>query len=206
MPKKITVYSPAELHKKNPEAFERAKERFIQDECNAFGVPWQDEIMDSLKAIYKHSGIELKDWSISGDCPSQSDVRLEFPYGYGAGEQEVRDLSGQRALAWIENNLLSKFRIKDNSMQKYNKGYPKGFRPYSIGNVKPCPFTGYCADDEFIDALLKSVKSGDTLGEAYSNLAYVAGKMFENEYRNMWDDEYFEIQDQITLTIDGQII
>lgn len=194
--KTIKVYSPSELKAKYPDGFKRAHRDYIQDQCD---IPWQDEIMNSLKAIYEHSGINLRDWQISGDYPDSSWVRLSFPI------DAARDLYGQRALAWIENNLFSGLREHRTFMNRVKK-YDKWFDFTKYGQIPDCPFTGYCADDDFIESLLDAIKNGHDLGSAYANLAKVAGRLFEQEIEYMQSEEHFLEQDDLTYTKDGYYV
>jgi hypothetical protein len=199
--KTISLYTPEELKEENPEGFERAHEWYksINDE-----IPWSGEIIDSLKAIFKASGIHLRDYSI--DAYGYSSVSFDM-------ESETEDLKGQRALAWIENNLLADLRIKWQPYGRVDKEHQfKSVRAelskygqyYRPGMVHPCPFTGVCFDEDMIESLLKSVKSGDTLGEAYHNLANVAAKLFESEIEQGNSEEEFLMQEHLTFTFEGR--
>ena len=177
-----TLYSASELKEKFPDAFERAHRDFCYNQTE---ILWSDEIIDSLKGIFEYASINLRDYSIDGIC-GYSSVKFDM-------DENVRELSGKRAFAWIENNLLSKIRVPfapisaDPKRREYAK-YGSGYRP---GQVKCCPFTGYCADDDFLDALLKDIKDGSCLGDAFKGLADVAGKLRgqENDYQQT--EEYF---------------
>lgn len=214
MSKQIRVYTAAELKRKNPQAFEKALEHFRS--CND-EIPWQGEIIDSLKAVFKHTnGISnLRDWSI--DAYGYSYVKFEFD------QDEVGDLTGNRALAWLENNLLADLRIKptmpmftrftlpDGSRTEYQpteRGelakYGQYYRP---GMIKPCPFTGVCFDEDYLESLQNSIKAGDTLKEAFAELADVAAKLFRNEIEYQNSEEYFlESESEAQYTVDGRRI
>ncbi len=136
-----------------------------------------DEMMHSLKAIFKRSGIKLTNWEIG---PYNQHNHVDFDMG------DAGSLTGKRAFAWLENNLFSSLRITKaefKAKQKEYMGYGADYRP---GKIKPCPLTGMCYDENLLDALRKSVKDGDTLKEAFRNLADVCGKMNaeEIEYQN----------------------
>lgn len=204
MSKTIRIYTAAELKRKNPRAFEKAWERFrsTNDE-----IPWSGEIMDSLKAVFKHThGISnLKDWSI--DAYGYSYVKFEFD------QDEAGELTGNRALAWLENNLLADLRIPNRPMF-FRLGVGEPYQPtdrgelakygqyYRPGMIKPCPFTGVCFDEDYIESLLKSIKAGDTLQEAFAELANVAAKAMQSEIEAQNSEEYFLDQNG-QYTIDG---
>lgn len=191
--KTITLYTPEELKKENPEGFERAHEWYksTNDE-----IPWSDEIIASLKAVFKASGIHLFDWSIS--TYDHSYVKFEM-------ESDVQELTGQRALAWIENNLLADLRERRtfiNRVKKYETWHD--FTKY--GEIPSCPFTGVCFDEDMIESLLNSIKSGDTLGEAYHSLADTAGELFEGEMEQAQSEEEFLLQEHLTFTFEGRYV
>jgi hypothetical protein len=87
--KVVNIYSASELKTENPEGFESAHDRYKED-CMNFGIAWTDEIMDSLKAVFKASDLRLKDYSIDGY--GYSYVRFDM-------EDDTRDLQGARAQA-----------------------------------------------------------------------------------------------------------
>ena len=197
----IKLYSASELRDQYPDGFENALEHWRDSQDEIF---WMNETIDSLKALIKASGLYLRDWSL-GTESYRSYINIDW-------ELDVAILSGQRAMAWLENNLLSDLRIKKNTKDylKYNNGYiEKSLRPYSVGKIPPCPFTGYCADDTYLDSLIKDITNGCTLEEAYNNLAGVCSRMLENDLDNQNSEEYFLDHadvNQYQFTEDGQIV
>lgn len=188
----IKVYKPSELKKKHPEGFERAHEWYINHNTE---IPWSDEIIDSLKAVFEASGIRLRDWSI--------DV-----YGYSYVKFDMGDaanLEGQRAMAWLENNLLEPLRERRSFIQRVKK-YDRWNDFTKYGEIPSCPFTGVCFDEDYIESLFKSVKGGDSLEEAYSHLANVAARLFEAEIENQNSEEWFLGQDYLEFTKEGRVI
>lgn len=178
-----TLYSASELKEKFPDAFERAHRDFCNDQTE---ILWDGEIMDSLKGIFSAANVNLRDYSIDGIC-GHSTVKFDM-------ENEIFGMTGKRAFAWIENNLLSKLRIPQTSLSvktSKRRELAQYGSYYRAGMVKPCPFTGYCADDDFIEALLKDIKSGECLGDAFKGLADAAGKMREAENDYQQTEEYF---------------
>lgn len=190
--KTIKVYTPKELKRKNPEGFERAHEWYRTHETE---IHWSEEIIDSLKAIFKASGISLRDWSI--DAYGYSYVKFDM-------ESETRDLTGQRALAWIENNLIGDLRERRTFISRVKK-YEQWHDFTRYGNVPSCPFTGVCFDEDYIEALFKSINDGDSLGEAYDNLANVAARLFDAEIEHQNSEEYF-LECGLEFTVDGRSI
>jgi hypothetical protein len=193
--KTISVYQFNELSAKAQEtAIENYRNKHYDQE-----VFWASEMVDSLKGLFKVcDGIKLKDYSL-GDQRSSIDVEFS--------QDEAGNLSGKRAFAWIENNLLSNIRIpfygdKRKELRKYG-------RSYYAGNIKPCPFTGYCFDENLLESLLNDIKDGTDLKTAFEGLAQVYEKQFnaEQDYQN--SDEY--IKEQLTdndydFTLEGHRI
>jgi hypothetical protein len=194
--KTITVYTPQELHDKFPEAFERAHEKW-RDEMT--DIPWTDEIMDSLKAVFEHAGIHLQDYSISSEG-----YRSYIKFGMDDDEQ---DLTGQKAYTWIKANLLDGAKFRRVTYDKKLGG--KGWR-YDItkkdGTAWCCEFTGVCFDDDFVDSLLDDIRGGGTLYEAFKNLANCASHLFELEEEYMRSEDEFLIQDHLQFTEDGRMV
>jgi len=176
--KTIELYTAAELKAKHPVAFDRA---FGQYKDSLDEIPWSDEIMDSLKAVYEAAGVRLRGYEING-LSGPSWVRFDM-------EQDVRDLQGVRGQAWLENNLFASLRIPFNGSQRWKLArYGQHYRP---GMIKPGPFTGVCFDDDFLDSLNKSIRNGDTIGEAFENLANVAGNLRRIEWERQQEESYF---------------
>lgn len=179
----ITVYTAKELKDSYPNGFEVAHAKY-----NAGIIYydfWTEEIMESLKGIFKASGIELTNWSIGAFSPSH----VNFNMPYEETSNEVYDLEGHRALAWLENNLLWHLRISFNHPKRNE--YRKYGSSYAPGKIKPCPFTGVYADDEFLNALIKEVTEGMCLGDAYLSLSDMAQELMEVEIECQESEEYF---------------
>jgi hypothetical protein len=160
---------------------EKAKARALEDwKGKQTEIFWADETIDSLKALIKSAELKLKDWGIG--AYSHSYVRLE--------SFEGEDLTGKRALAWLENNLLAGLRIPYRGAKRWELARYGSY--YRAGMIKPCPFTGYCADDDFLDELRKDIKEGSTVKEAFEALADKARRMLENELDAQQSEEYFK--------------
>lgn len=188
----VTLYTAEELKSANPEAFEKAFERFQSQQDEIF---WTDETIESLKETFKHSNIDLEDYNLDAAYPTHSFIRFDM-------DNDVYDLSGVRAQAWLENNLLSDLRIPFSGPRRWEVAkYGSYYRP---GMIKPCPFTGYCADEDFLESLQNDIKAGKCLGDAYKNLAHVAGTLLSNELEYQTSEEHFLEQD-FQYTIDGRL-
>lgn len=182
----IKIYKFNELSKK---AKEYAIEQYRNKNSEIF---WADETIESLKSLFNAcNGVKLKDYSLG---EYNSSLEVEFSY------DEVGELSGKRAFAWIENNLLCNIRIKkgiDNLKNRVwlsdcvkNPKHKQGAFIRFEGTIKDCPFTGYCADDVFLDSLLKDIKQGCDLKTAFEGLATTYQKIIQNEIEYQNSDEY----------------
>jgi len=203
-----TVYTYKEL---DQDAKDRAFADWEKRQQSDPFMPWKEEIFDSLEALFdKTSGIELKDWSLG--AYSYSSLGVEF------AEDGTAELHGARAMAWLENNLLGALRAPwglpklkpgaplpegySRSWVPPNKEYPNGLldcdavhpisRYTKPGAIPLCPITGHSADDDYLDALLKSVRAGDTLKEAFEGLASEYCRMVEQEIEYHQSRECFE--------------
>lgn len=187
----INIYTAQELKDNHPKGFRRAHEDY-KESCYNHGIAWTDEIMESFKAVFEHTdGITLQDYDIGYRGRG---AKISF------SQDEVKDLTGPRAMAWLENNLLYSLRVpfvpytaqgiryylgdKRRNLSQYGRYY----RP---GMIKPCPFTGYGADDDMLESLQNDIKAGCTIGEAYHNLADVTARLLESEWENQLSEEYF---------------
>jgi hypothetical protein len=176
--KTINIYSFNEL---SQEAKEKAIEHYREGNTEIF---WAEEILSSLKGLFdKCNGVSLKNYSL-GECNLW--IYVSF------SQEEAGELSGKRALAWVENNLLSNIRIPENSLSLNGtrRKLAQYGRYYRAGMIKCCPFTGYCADDDFLDSLLTDIKEGADLKTAFEGLASEYQKIINNEIKYQNSEEY----------------
>lgn len=174
----VTTYTASELREKFPDGFERALENWR----NRGDIAWQEETFDSLKGLIEAAGVKLRNYNL-GAYNRGNGLTVEFP------EEGAEDLTGARALAWLENNLFGPLRIPWRGGERWRLA--KYGSAYRAGKVKPCPFTGYCADEEYIDALRESVRGGDTLKEAFEGLADTYATILEREIEDQNSPDYF---------------
>ena len=175
--KKFNVFSFSELSQESKEkAIEAYRDQFIH---SSDPVLWQDEMFDSLKALFEASDINLTDYSL-GLC-SHSYIKFDM-------DPDVSGLSGSRALAWLENNLLYQFRVTRNEYVRNRKKYFE--YGYRVGKIKNCPMTGYFFDHTLLDSLHQSIVDGMCLKDAYTGLADVFVETLQTEYDYQCSDEY----------------
>lgn len=193
MPKTITVYSFSELSEK---AKENAMRGFPEPDCEYT----LSECVDSLKALCKHAGVNLRDWSL-GPEGYRSYVKVEI--GGSMSGDEPGALTGKRAFAWIENNILGPLR----------QPWPlnaKGRRYTRPGHVPACPLTGVCFDEDLLD-VFRDRDPRITLLDRFRSLADVIARICEadleyqasDEYRAEYAEAFFE---GATFTKDGNRI
>ena len=175
------------------ELSEEAKEKTIFDyREGTTEIFWADEILESLKGLFENcSSVELKDYSL-GEYNSSIDVRFY--------NEETEEISGKRAFAWIENNLLCNIRYKQGISHIKERVWTSdcvksvdrkdGYFLNNAGKIKECPFTGYYADDDFLDSLLKDIREGADLKTAFEGLASEYQKIINNEIDYQNSEEY----------------
>ena len=180
--KQITVYSIKELE-------EDARGKAINDYRSIIDESFWgsgDDIVDSYKSCLHVFNITLEDYSLGP---------YDRPFAKLDIDDDIKELRGARALAWLENNGINDLRITRDEYLKNRTDYfkyGKAFRIpyYRIGHVKPCPLTGTCYDEVFLESLLNDVKSGCDLEDAFNNLRYVCTKLLENEADSRSSEEY----------------
>jgi hypothetical protein len=199
----IKLYSASELKENFPDGFDAALENWQQDHQG--DIFWMDETIESLMAIIKASGLTLKDYSL-GTESYRSYVKIIWD------SDEVSELSGQRARAWLENNLLNDLREHRTFLNRVKRYAFDGNKPHvytKYNQISSCPFTGYCADEDYLESLIKDINDGCTLGEAYNNLADVCSRLLESEQEAQMSEEYFidhADANDYTFTEDGQMV
>ena len=197
-----TLYTPHELREAHPEGYKRALREW---ETRDNEIPWCDKIIDSLEAVFKAADVKLCDYSIS-TC-SHSYVRFVFRQCEPMSDPgDIAEFTGKRAMAWLENHLFGPLRTPWRGPKRWRVS--RYGRAYHAGRVKPCPLTGYCADEDFMQSLVNDVRSGSTLKDAFRTLADVAAKMMgdEDEYQRS-EEAFLECDDgEPKYTEDGDLL
>lgn len=173
----IILYTIDELKKNFPEVFNKIFQKYQE---SIFDVPWSSEIIDSLKKLVKKTGYELRNYNIG--AYSNSYIQLSYP-------SNTDDMTGRRAFAWLENVVLSDLRIPFKGKRRWEVAkYGQYYRP---AMVTPCPFTGCCFDEDFLDSLKSSLKAGETVRDAILSLADTAGRLFEEAMEDEMSENAF---------------
>lgn len=193
------------------ELSDEAKERAIEN-YRALGIPfaWQDEIIASIKAIAKAMNCSYDWYSYDGvNYTVYLESRGNFYY------DDITELEGSRAWAYIENNFISKSeRPKTYYLNHaiYCDGRKNWSRKSKINyTINDCPFTGYCMDCCFSEAWRdwkKSFNKYSTVGDFIELVADKLGADWtaDNEYQNS-DEGIMEIFEcnEYEFTEDGEI-
>lgn len=144
------------------------------------------EMVDSLKAVTEACGLRLKDWSFGTYCRN---------WKCSVSNYDLEDMSGNRALAWFLRILL-------------NHGYdrPKHFQDMKFPGV--CAFTGVCFDDDVVETVWNALLDGDTVAQAFDQVAYRFCQILEAEYDYLTSEEaimeYLDTTEEI-YTEDGEV-
>lgn len=174
-----TIYTLPELRDLDHRAYEKALDamrKMLQGDQF-----YTDEIYASLKAVLEACGVSIG--HRMGFSYHNPHFNIEHYY-----QQEIADLCGPRAMAWLENNLLADLRIpwsgKVRNMVRKHGAY---YRP---GMILPCPLTGMCYDHDFIDSLVQDARSGRiTLGDSFRGLRDLADRIAESEMEYRLSEE-----------------
>lgn len=176
--KQITVYSIKELEGK-------ARDKAINDYRSVIEESFWDsgnDIVDSYKACLEAFGITLKDYSL-GAYDRGTFARLDM-------DDNIKELKGVRALAWLENNGLNDLRITRKQYLERRKEFLNYGKSYLERCIKPYPLTGTCYDEDYLEFLINEVRSGSDLEDAFNGLLSVCTKLLESESDYRSSEEY----------------
>lgn len=177
----INIFKFNEL---SEDAKQKAIEEYRNNTLKHGDFHWISEIVDSLKGLFESfDSVHLTDYNL-GSYNRNNRIKVSFD------NEEAEDLRGKRALAYLENNLLNNIRISRQAYLMNRKDYLRFGNSYRVGKIEPCPFTGYCADDDFLSSLLKDIKKGFTLKESCLNLADKAAELIEAEEQSQLENDY----------------
>lgn len=184
-------YSAKELKEKFPDGFEDAW-RSYKEKCRGDTIPWQEEIMDSLKATFKAAGVSLTNWSIG--AYDRSYVKFTIPTYWSEladNEELVDNLEGKKAYNWLKNS----FDLKSYKRVSYKNHLGKPAHRYDFqkldGTDWSCEFTGVCFDRDFLESLFECIHDKMNIDDAFCNLADEAALLLENEQEFALSEEYF---------------
>jgi hypothetical protein len=119
-------------------------------------------------------------------------------------DDDIKNFSGSRAMAWIENNLFAGLREKRKFSARVKKFGREAYDSALYVKIPSCSLTGVCFDDDFLGALRDSIKDGNTLFNSYTWLADIAQKLYENELIHAQSEDEFLDSDWLEYTKDGK--
>ena len=162
-----TIYTAAELKEADGHAFEHALGRYRQ---NVYDDPaWASEHRRSLDAMR----------AAFGSNPPHFDLATRA--------DDIR-----RSMEWIENNALYPLRQTwhplSHPKRRATSRYGGNYRPW---HVKPCPFTGYCMDDDLLEYVTVSARNGDSPAEILRTLPDFADAAWNNELDDQASERAF---------------
>jgi hypothetical protein len=86
-------------------------------------------------------------------------------------------------------------------MRREQAKYGQYYRP---GMLRPCPFTGVCFDEDYLDSIRADLKGGYTVREALLNLANVASRLLEAQQEDMESEgEFLQQMDGVEFDKEG---
>jgi hypothetical protein len=187
------------------ELSDEAKERVINEQRKLEEeMLWDygDKIKDSMFSMLAYMGITVKDWSLGLGRSHMSFDIIDGTYDNYA----LPSMSGKRLYAWFENNLFGLLRIPFTGKQRWE--FSRFGKAYRAGNVKPCPFTGVCYDEDFIQYINKSLKDGNDLETLLLGLPQEFKKLLNSEYDYRTSEEgikeYLDSNDRY-FTEEGEV-
>ena len=131
---------------------------------------WADEWRDSLKGFCDHAPIKVRDWNV-GYPGTYVSFSITGDYA-----EELADLSGVRAWKWLMNNGWGEL------------ANPK---PTKKNPHPSCPFTGYCGDENLLDAIRTALAYPSkitSLRSVFQDALTDWAKAFEQDY-DYWHSE-----------------
>jgi hypothetical protein len=140
------------------------QERVINDWREGDQSFWSNEWSDSLDAFAKLAPLTVRNWEI-GYRNNGVTFDMDQDDNYGDG---IAELSGVRAWKWLVNN---------------------GWAKLAAG--QDCPFTGYCGDEDLLDAIraaLASPASITSLRNVFADALHDWAKAFERDV-DYWHSE-----------------
>ena len=189
------------------ELSDEAKEKAIDDFRYDHDFAWQEDIVESIRAIAKAMNCHASWYSYDGITYN---VTFDFDFS-----DNIENLKGKRAYAYIYNNFL----FPNRSAKTYwldNIIHCDGRKNWSRKSKlffgwDDCPFTGYCADYCFIEAWREWVKDfnkNSTVEDFIITVADKLGKEWTSDNEYQMSDEYiiemFDIHD-VEFLKDGTV-
>lgn len=185
------------------ELSDEAKERALRDyqDQEDTGTSWQEENFDSIVKGCEHFGFKLNNYSFSYYNASFATFDLEFVESntpYWIGDPQEPEMAGKRLKKYLDNSGRLNYW---NTHRKQNAYLLAGY----------CPFTGYCADEIFLDPIREFVESPDgrTFQELIEDCCAKVFRYMESDYDYQMSEQYFAEEcdaNEYEFTEDGKLI
>lgn len=106
------------------------------------------------------------------------------------GHDDLPDIEGpRRVMAWAENHVLSQLRIGYTGKERWRVSqFGPGYRP---GCIRPCPWTGYCVDDDLLDVIKAEARAGTSPKDIVRAVKARADRLWEDETDSQCTADYF---------------
>ena len=117
-----------------------------------------DEMRASLKAVCEACSLRLTDWNFGAYC---QDWKAKVT---GSAD----DYQGNKALAWFLRVLM-----------RHGYSRPSKFEELTFPGI--CGFTGVCYDEDVVETVWKSLLEGETVAEAFDQVAHTFSENWERE-------------------------
>lgn len=192
MSKTITVYTLAELKTANPDAFASVLQRWAEGQTA--DIAWASKTINSLKAVVDACGGVLHEYSIGPDQPCSMSVSVADTFSDEFDVQrEVDNGEMQKDGKWLYDHVLNHLGYTMSNVGHFHVEFP-GL----------CPWTGYCADEDFIEHVYKRLEAGDTLTEALESLAGEASKHMADDLEQQQGEDCMMMNcNDLLFTEDG---
>lgn len=158
----INIYNFNELDEETQQA---AIEKF-REFPDLYG--WHHENIQSLKGFVDHFNLSSLDWEISLCSYSNASASVN--------DEDLANLQGIRLWKWLHNCGILRY---------YNK-HTKRHEDLLSGD---CPFTGYCFDENLLDAIREFVKKPEE-GTTYQELINDCLSNWVKAYVTDWEYAY----------------
>jgi hypothetical protein len=184
----ITLYDFDELS-------EEVQQRVINKYRNEGDMDfWRDEYEKTLELFCDIFNIKVNEWAI---CYRKA-ILFDFNH-----DDDVRELSGVRAVKWFWNNGYQKC-----MKGKYYHKNRKHRHSKILLEADNCPLTGVCSDDYILEPLIEFMKKPDssTVYEVLEKCLERWLNAMESDYEETQEDEYIiEQLEGFMFTISGEI-
>jgi hypothetical protein len=141
------------------------QQRVISNWRDGGQFPWSEEWRYSLDAFAKIAPLTVRNWEV-GYRSNGVTFDMDRDDNYGDG---IAEMSGVRAWKWLINNCWAK-----------------------LAAGQDCPFTGYCGDEDLLDAIRAAIAnpaSITSLRDVFADALHDWAKAFERDIDHWGSEE-----------------